>query len=202
MRIKAGRIWLTTWKTCSRTSEKNIKLFLVKYLCLTMGAAAAPAFDFGLYRDQQLQDHSRQLFGVHDPIEVSSTASVDKAIAEADPTSLATFAQSLRVRVVTAAANAGPNIDMIALWPDDRHPTHLIVCNEEGATEPGVQRVRLSDGLVETILTGTVSLRPCEAHALGHDPGRGRSGSHHQSRHQRRVVAGDHSPAADHRCAV
>src|SRR5882762_5131860 len=32
MRIKAGRIWLTTWKTCSRTSEKNIKLFLVKYL--------------------------------------------------------------------------------------------------------------------------------------------------------------------------
>src|SRR6266446_4298404 len=32
MRIKAGRIWLTTWKTCSRTSEKNIKLFLVNYL--------------------------------------------------------------------------------------------------------------------------------------------------------------------------
>src|SRR5438093_7601946 len=34
MRIKAGRIWLTTWKTCSRISEKNIKLFLVKYLTL------------------------------------------------------------------------------------------------------------------------------------------------------------------------
>src|SRR6266446_4091847 len=33
MLIKAGRIWLTTWKTCSRISEKNIKLFLVKYLC-------------------------------------------------------------------------------------------------------------------------------------------------------------------------
>src|SRR5882672_4831302 len=32
MLIKAGRIWLTTWKTCSRISEKNIKLFLVKYL--------------------------------------------------------------------------------------------------------------------------------------------------------------------------
>src|SRR5882672_1450554 len=32
MRIKAGRIWLTTWKTCSRTSEKNIKLFLVNKL--------------------------------------------------------------------------------------------------------------------------------------------------------------------------
>jgi secreted PhoX family phosphatase len=64
------------------------------------------------------------------------------------------------VRVVTAAANAGANIDMIVLWPDDRHPTHLIVCNEEGADKPGVQRVRLSDGLVETILTGTVSCDP------------------------------------------
>src|SRR3989442_14533392 len=32
MRIKAGRIGLTAWKACSRTSEKNIKLFLVKYL--------------------------------------------------------------------------------------------------------------------------------------------------------------------------
>src|SRR6266446_5520256 len=38
MRIKAGRIWLTTWKTCSRTSEKNIKLFLVKYLARFAGA--------------------------------------------------------------------------------------------------------------------------------------------------------------------
>src|SRR6266850_7849570 len=40
MLIKAGRIWLTTWKTCSRISEKNIKLFLVKYLC----AAALTAY--------------------------------------------------------------------------------------------------------------------------------------------------------------
>src|SRR5882672_7464872 len=36
MLIKAGRIWLTTWKTCSRISEKNIKLFLVKYLAQTI----------------------------------------------------------------------------------------------------------------------------------------------------------------------
>src|SRR5262249_25225804 len=75
-------------------------------------------------------------------------------------TALATFAQSLRVRVVTAAADAGANIDQMALWPNDAHATHLIVCNEEGATHPGVQRVRLSDGKVETILTGTVSCDP------------------------------------------
>src|SRR6266699_2032517 len=32
MPIKAGRIWFTTWKTCSRISEINIKLFLVRYI--------------------------------------------------------------------------------------------------------------------------------------------------------------------------
>ena len=50
------------------------------------------------------------------------------------------------MRVVTSEANAGPNMDMIALWPDSHDPTHLIVCNERPA-EPGVQRIRLSDGL-------------------------------------------------------
>ena len=40
--IRAGRIWLTMWKMCSRTSEKNIKLFLFKYL-------AFPYDDFRLY---------------------------------------------------------------------------------------------------------------------------------------------------------
>lgn len=142
--------------------QKRGFLATVGLLGLAIGAAAAAEFDFGLFRDHQLQAHSRQLFGVTGPLEASSTASVDATTAEAHPTSLATFAKSLRVRVVTAAANAGPNIDMIALWPDDKHPTHLIVCNEEGATEPGVQRVRLSDGLVETILTGTVSCDPAK----------------------------------------
>ena len=117
-------------------------LTTVGLLGLAIGAAAAPALDFGVFRDHQLQTHSRQLFGVTGPIEVSSTASVDAATAEADPTSLATFARSLRVRVVTSATHAGANIDMIALWPNDEHPTHLIVFNEQGATDPGVQRVR------------------------------------------------------------
>jgi secreted PhoX family phosphatase len=129
-------------------------------LGLATSAVALQVFDFGLFREQQLRAHSLDLFGVTGPLEFSSTTSVGAATAEADPTALATFAQSLHVRVVTAAANAGPNIDMIALWPDDERPTHLIVCNEEGETEPGVQRVRLSDGLVETILTGTVSCDP------------------------------------------
>ena len=70
---------------------------------LATGAAAVQVFDFGLFREQQLRAHSHQLFGVTGPLEFSSTASVDAATAEADPTSLATFAQSLHVRVVTTA---------------------------------------------------------------------------------------------------
>ena len=75
------------------------------------------------------------------PVEASSTNSVDQVTAEAHPTALITVARSLRVRTVSAAANLGANTDMMAFWPNDRSPTHLITCNEEGATDPGVQRV-------------------------------------------------------------
>jgi hypothetical protein len=70
------------------------------------------------------------LFGVLQPLAASSTESVDHATAEADPTSLATVAKGLHVRVVTSDPNAGANIDMIAFWPDDSNPSHLIFCNE------------------------------------------------------------------------
>src|SRR5262249_43577070 len=78
----------------------------------------------------------------------------------ADPTSLVTVAAGLKVGVVTAAANAGANLDMMAPWPNDVAPTHLIACNEEGPAQPGGQRIRLSDGQVETILAGTPDCDP------------------------------------------
>src|SRR4051794_962326 len=90
----------------------------------------------------------------------NSTASVDAATADANPTKLVTVGRGLQVRVVTAAANAAPNIDQMVLWPNDRHPTHLIVMNEEDTPEPGVQRIRLSDGHVDTILSGTTDGDP------------------------------------------
>jgi hypothetical protein len=123
-------------------------------------AAAIGGFDFGLFRDHQLDAHSEQLFGIVAPVEASSTESVDALTAEADPTSLVTLAKGLHVRVLTARENAGANLDMMALWPNDQNPTHLIACNEQGTDQPGVQRIRLFDGLVETILTGTSSCDP------------------------------------------
>ncbi|HET6316827.1 MAG TPA: alkaline phosphatase PhoX, partial [Chloroflexota bacterium] len=51
-------------------------------------------------------------------------------------------------------------VDQLALWPDDQQPTHLIACNEAGAGQPGVLRIALADGRVETILSGTTSCDP------------------------------------------
>src|SRR6266550_1201600 len=116
--------------------------------------------DFGLFRDQQLEAHSSQLFGFERAVPESSTESVGATDANADPRSLITVARGLRVHVVTAQPNAAPNLDQMALWPNDVHPTHLIMANEEGSAQPALQRIRLSDGLVETILTGTTSNDP------------------------------------------
>lgn len=116
--------------------------------------------DFGQYRDHLLRAHARQMFGVAGPLEAASTAGIDAAAAEANPAALVTAARSLRVEVVSAAANLGANIDMMALWPNDANPTHIIACNEQGADKPGVQRISLADGSVETILTGTKSCDP------------------------------------------
>jgi len=129
-------------------------------LALATSAVASGGFDFGTWRDRQLRAASQHLFGVNRPLSESSTESVDQGTAEADPTSLATVARGLHVQVVTSEPNAGATIDMIAFWPNDHHPSHLVVCNEEGASQPGVQRVRLSDGNVETILTGTIACDP------------------------------------------
>ena len=145
------------------------KLLLASVLGISLfpGVAAADRDDdfrgfrdFGSFRDHLLEQHSRKLFGVDEPLAASSTESITATVANADPTRLVTLARGLHARVVSAATNLGANIDMIALWPDDRNPTHLIACNEQGVNNPGVQRVRLSDGFVETILTGTTSCDP------------------------------------------
>ena len=146
------------------------KLALVSALTvagLGAGVHAAPAFDLGSFVEQQLFAKSMQLFGIVQPVATASTASVDADTAEADPTSLVTAANGLSVNVVSAAAGLGANIDMMALWPNDVNPTHIIACNEQGTSQPGVQRISLADGSVETILTGTSSCDPAHVTPWG-----------------------------------
>jgi hypothetical protein len=124
-------------------------------------------FDFGLFRDSQLEAHSEQLFGVRRGVAASSTESIGGVLAEQDPTKLVTLAKGLHARVLSARPDLAPNIDMMAFWPTSSHPTHIIACNEQGTAEPGVQRIRIADGAVETILTGTTSCDPVRRTAWG-----------------------------------
>jgi hypothetical protein len=128
---------------------------------------AGQALDFGQWRDHALRANTEQLFGFNNPLAAASTDSIDAGTAEADPTKLVTLANGLKAQVVSAQAGLGANIDMMALWPNDVNPTHLIVCNEQGTTQPGVQRVSLADGSVETILTGTSSCDPAHVTPWG-----------------------------------
>jgi hypothetical protein len=136
-------------------------LLALAVIGLATSAAAFGGLDFGLFRDNQLDAHSEQLFGIVAPVEASSTDSIDAETAAADPTKLVTLAKGLHARVVAAGGGVAPNIDMMALWPNDYSPTHLIACNEEGTSEPGLQRIRLFDGFTETIVTGTNSATRC-----------------------------------------
>jgi secreted PhoX family phosphatase len=122
-------------------------------------ATALAAQDFGLFVQDQLRAHSQQQFGVNKPVESSSPNQVSAAQAAADPSSLFTLAGGLRARIVTSGV-AAPNLDMLALWPDDRNPTHLIACNEQGVNDPGLQRIEIATGKAETIVTGTSSCDP------------------------------------------
>jgi len=152
----------------------NHNLFSVSGLTLAVTVAlATPVFaaddsdtDFGKFRDNLLNERSEQLFGIKGAILASSTQSLDAATIEADPRLAVTFARSLHASVIASSTDLGRNIDMMALWPSE-DPTHLIVCNEQGPSQAGLQRVRLSDGLVETILSGTKSCDPAHTTSWG-----------------------------------
>ena len=124
-----------------------------------VGVAAAAMFDFGVFRDNELRHKATMLFGVQQPLSASATDTAPLATATANSARLATFAKGLHARVVTQGV-AAPNLDQIALWPDDVHPTHLIVCNEQDAGDPGLQSIDISTGDVTTLVTGTTECDP------------------------------------------
>ena len=118
--------------------------------------AAVAAIDPGQQLQDQLEAHSVQFFGVTSGLPASSTQDIDDP--NAPPLSFATLAPGLSARVVTSGV-AASNLDMGALWPPD-NPRWLLYCNEQGTTDPGVQRIELATGAATTILTGTRSCDP------------------------------------------
>ncbi|HET8525260.1 MAG TPA: hypothetical protein VFM81_01330 [Actinomycetota bacterium] len=132
-----------------------------------VGSAVA-GLDFGLDEQNLLASKSQPLFGIGKPIAASSQDSIDAATAGADPTTLVTLATGLSAKVVSAATNLGPNTDMMALWPNSTDPEWLIACNEQGSVDPGVQRINIETGDVETIVvSGLTSCDPARATPWG-----------------------------------
>ncbi len=126
---------------------------------LAIGAVTASAViisDVGVSRDAKLAHESEDLFGIAKPLAASSLTSIDLATAKASPEKLVTLAKGLKARVITSGI-APPNLDQLALWPNGSKPTHIIECNEQGTSDPGLVRVSIATGAVDTIVTGTTA---------------------------------------------
>jgi hypothetical protein len=120
-----------------------------------------PNLDFGQRVEALARAQSLELFGTVGDLDESSTKSLSATAAEQSPAALLSVAPGLRVRVVSAASNLAPNIDQMFLWPNAKHPTHIIGCNEQGSSQIGVQRVELKTGKAETIISaGLTSCDP------------------------------------------
>ena len=111
--------------------------------------------DFGLFVADQLRDHAMQLFGFHDPRGASAVGPFNGPSVDA-----LELAGGLKATLISSAVH--DSADQIAMWPDDDHPTHLFVCDEE-TSNPAVQRVDLrqpASSNATTIVTGLVSCDP------------------------------------------
>jgi secreted PhoX family phosphatase len=128
-------------------------------LSLGVSGVTEAASDFGAFVQSMLLAKSVSEFGVVRPLDESSSRQITAAEAQANPLALVTLAPPLKARVVTSTPLA-LNIDMITLWPDDTHPTHLFACNESGATDSGVIRVDLATGQTDIVVTGTTDCDP------------------------------------------
>jgi len=114
--------------------------------------ADGPNADFGAFVSQQLRAHSMELFGFRHPLEESAIGPYDGPSVNA-----LELADGLTATLFSSAVHH--SADQIALWPNDEHPTHVFVCDEE-SSNPAVQRVDLSqpaNANATTIVTGLSS---------------------------------------------
>ena len=111
--------------------------------------------DWGLLVQREMHQRAEQLFGVG----VLNKSALGP-YTDADSTQAIKVADGLRVSLVSSAVHF--STDMIVLWPDDRNPRYLFVC-DESSSNPAVQRVDLrlppaSNAI--TVLTGIVACDP------------------------------------------
>src|SRR5262245_34597559 len=121
----------------------------------TRALAHNPRTDFGAFVQHQLSDHSEQLFGIRHPLEQSAPGPFDGT----DNTQAIQLAGGLRATLVSSSVASAT--DQIAFWPNDDHPTHVIVCDEE-TSDPAVQLVNLSGSPASNATTLVKGLSSCD----------------------------------------
>ena len=132
---------------------------------LATGAVIAGSDPGAAYVDQ-LSAKSQPLFGFGHPLDQAISGEFDGPGDQA-----VELAGGLTARI--SSSTVGQNADMIALWPDDAHPTDAIICNEIDSASPTVggnpnpdlgkatvQRVHLADGQVTDMISGHISCDP------------------------------------------
>lgn len=141
-------------------------LVLALGLVPTLASAVGNTPDFGLKMEALLKKASQSYFGIDAPLMTSAVDPNGEDVPTRSATDAAadhiTLAKGLEVRYLTR--DAANSTDMFAFWPLDGKPTHLITCIEvdrenlaDGRLNPGVQRISLADGKVETVLRGLQS---------------------------------------------
>lgn len=124
-------------------------------------ASIAVASDFGAEVQMLLLSKSKQLMGINSALESAAPKSAEEGFRTATQVSadVLQLAGGLKGEFVTR--EVADSADMIAFYPLN-NPTHMILCIEgdreeleAGKLNPGVQRVSMADGKVETIVRGT-----------------------------------------------
>jgi hypothetical protein len=141
--------------------RSSVRVWIVITGLTFVGAAARVVADsdrrpdFGAFVQSLLRDQSEELFGIGRPLDHSAVGPFDGPSVDA-----LDLAHGLKATLISSAVENAA--DQIAMWPDDDHPTHLFVCDEETSV-PAVQRVDLSkpaDSNATTIVTGLQACDP------------------------------------------
>ncbi len=116
--------------------------------------------DFGRLTEKELRHNSMKYFGIQRPIRGSAPVTLPGyRMVQQGARKQVKLARGLQVEYVTR--NAARHADQFAFWPDDLNPEWLMFCIEvfpgnplNTGNHPAVQRIRISDGQVFTMLRG------------------------------------------------
>lgn len=156
-------------------SKISLAMAMLLLPALSVQAEDEDSHDFGVRMEQRLKNSSMHWFGIQGPLGLSALATTGayRSLSQkADDQVL--IADSLKVEYLSR--NIAHNADQFAFWPNDENPTHQIWCIEEFNPSviksaagqelflpgelvkkwtPGVQRLNMRTGKVETMLRGT-----------------------------------------------